>query len=157
MRILRGEAYTRGCTCVSRAALVWKPKRIEAIGSVGVGRSVWSATMPGYSQADFDTAADLMETVQGNLDQGYCPKPKPESRTPRCLKCISDPRGHATHRNIRLPGVVPKLPETPGTVVVLQDSWQHLTTSVTDQMGLWSCCMARKPARDTGGGDSWAR
>ena len=113
--------------------------------------------MPGYSQADFDTAADLMETVQGNLDQGYCPKPKPESRTPRCLKRISDPRGHATHRNIRLPGVVPKLPETPGTVVVLQDSWQHLTTSVTDQMGLWSCCMARKPARDTGGGDSWAR
>ena len=136
---------------------VWKLKRIEAHRSRRVGRSVWSATMPGYSQADFDTAADLMETVQGNLDQGYCPKPQPESRTPRCLKCISDPRGHATHRNIRLPGVVPKLPETPGTVVVLQDSWQHLTTSVTDQMGLWSCCMARKPARDTGGGDSWAR
>ena len=113
--------------------------------------------MPGYSQADFDTAADLMETVQGNLDQGYCPKPKPESRTLRCLKCISDPRGHAAHRNIRLPGVVPKLSETPGTVVVLQDSWQHLTTSVTDQMGLWSCCMARKPARETGGGDSWAQ
>jgi hypothetical protein len=129
--------------------------RNPSVGSVG--RSVRSATMPGYSQADFDTAADLMETVQGNLDQGYCPKPKPESRTPRCLKCISDPRGHATHRNIRLPGVVPKLSETPGTVVVLQDSWQHLTTSVTDQMGLWSCCMARKPARETGGGDSWAQ
>jgi hypothetical protein len=113
--------------------------------------------MSGYSQGDFDTAADLMATVQGNLDQGYCPKPKAEAQTTqRCLKCITDPRGHAAHRDVCLPGVVPGLAETPATVVVLQDSWQQLTSSLTDQMGPWSCCMVRKPARQTGGGDSWS-
>ena len=115
--------------------------------------------MSGYSQGDYDTAADLMATVQGNLDQGYGTKPSPSkapAKPQRCLQCITDPGASCTAHRHSLPGAVPGLDETPSTVLVLRDGWQELTSGFSDQMTGFSCCMARKPARQLGGGDSWS-
>ena len=120
------------------------------------------ATTPGYSQGDYDTAADLMAIVQRNLDQGHATRQSRhsvDSTVPEiwkaALKCINDLRGHSVYWG-SLPGDMPALDETATTVVVLRDGWQELTSGLSDQMSGLSCCMARKPARQMGGGDSWA-
>ena len=101
-----------------------------------------------------------MARVQGNLDQGYVTRPtrKAEATPQRCLKCISDPRGHDTHRQVSnsLPGAVPRPEETPTTVTVFRDGWHELTSGLGDQISGFGCCMARKPTRQMGGGDSWS-
>ena len=164
MRRARRSSYRH---TAARAPMSTRYELVEGHDSNGLKplptswiRSV--ATTPGYSQGDFDTAADLMAIVQRNLDQGYATRPSRhsvDSAVPEvwtaALKCINDLRGHTAHWG-SLPGAVPGLEETPTTVVVLQDGWQELTSGLSDQMSGLSCCMARKPARQMGGGDSWA-
>ena len=112
------------------------------------------------SAEDRSTAAELLATVQANIDGGYdvsSPGRKYKARRPMsCLKCIGERKfadEAATRAALDSPRkgrkvsfCVQRKDDSESMVSFLQSGWIDLTKNLSENLSL-ACCATRKPTR----------